>query len=89
MANLATKAGVEGSQRLKIHTPLIELSKAQIIARGLALGVDFGLTSSCYDPDSNGVPCGLCDSCTLRAKGFASLGKPDPLAARILAGPLK
>ena len=89
MANLATKAGVEGSQRLKIHTPLIELSKAQIIARGLALGVDYGLTSSCYDPDSNGVPCGLCDSCTLRAKGFAQLGKPDPLAARILSGPLR
>jgi 7-cyano-7-deazaguanine synthase len=75
---------VEGSQRLKIHTPLIELSKAQIIARGLALGVDYGLTSSCYDPDDKGVPCGLCDSCVLRAKGFASLGKPDPLAVRLL-----
>jgi 7-cyano-7-deazaguanine synthase len=84
MANLATKAGVEGSQRLKIHTPLIELTKAQIIARGLALGVDYGVTSSCYDPGPTGVPCGLCDSCVLRAKGFAELGVPDPLAARIL-----
>ncbi len=84
MANLATKAGVEGSQRLKIHTPLIEMSKAQIIARGLALGVDYGWTSSCYDPGPTGVPCGLCDSCVLRAKGFAEIGVPDPLATRIL-----
>lgn len=84
MANLATRAGVEGSQRLKIHTPLIELSKAQIIARGLALGVDYGLTSSCYDPDAKGVPCGSCDSCVLRAKGFAEAGVADPLAVRVL-----
>jgi 7-cyano-7-deazaguanine synthase len=84
MANLATKAGVEGSQRLKIHTPLIEMTKAQIIARGLALGVDYGWTSSCYDPGPTGVPCGSCDSCVLRAKGFAEIGVPDPLAARIL-----
>ncbi len=79
MANLATKAGVEGSQRLKIHTPLIELTKAQIIACGLALGVDYGLTSSCYDPGPNGEPCGSCDSCVLRAKGFNELGAIDPL----------
>jgi 7-cyano-7-deazaguanine synthase len=85
MANLATKAGVDGAQRLKIHTPLIELSKAQIIARGVALGVDYGWTSSCYDPGSTGVPCGLCDSCLLRAKGFAEAGVPDPWAARILS----
>ncbi len=84
MANLATKAGVEGAQRLKIHTPLIEMTKAQIIARGLALGVDYGWTSSCYDPGPTGVPCGSCDSCVLRAKGFAEIGVPDPLAARIL-----
>ena len=82
MANLATKAGVEGSQRLKIHTPLIEMSKAQIIARGLALGVDYGLTSSCYDPGPSGQPCGACDSCLLRAKGFGELGVDDPLMRR-------
>ncbi|WP_295451211.1 7-cyano-7-deazaguanine synthase QueC [uncultured Thiodictyon sp.] len=82
MANLATAAGVEGRQRLKIHTPLIALSKAQIIQRGLALGVDYGLTSSCYDPGPDGRPCGQCDSCQLRAKGFAEAGVADPLAAR-------
>jgi 7-cyano-7-deazaguanine synthase len=82
MANLATKAGVEGSQRLKIHTPLINLTKAQIIAKGLELGVDYALTSSCYDPSPAGKPCGACDSCLLRAKGFDEAGTPDPLVRR-------
>jgi 7-cyano-7-deazaguanine synthase len=80
MANLATKAGVEGRQRLTIHTPLIALTKAQIIARGLELGVNYGLTSSCYDPGSAGEPCGECDSCLLRRKGFRENGIEDPLA---------
>jgi len=82
MANLATKAGVEGTLRLKIHTPLIRLTKAQIIERGLALGVDYGLTASCYDPGPDGRPCRKCDSCLLRAKGFAEAGAEDPLLAR-------
>ena len=85
MANLATKAGVEGRQRLKIHTPLIQLTKAQIIARGLELGVDYALTSSCYDPSPAGEPCGACDSCLLRAKGFIEIGTDDPLLARFKA----
>jgi 7-cyano-7-deazaguanine synthase len=79
MANLATKAGVEGRQALKIHTPLIALSKAEIIAKGIELGVDFGLTSSCYDPSPSGKPCGQCDSCLLRRKGFSENGLNDPL----------
>ena len=79
MANLATKAGVEGTQHLKIHTPLIALSKAQIIARGIELGVDYQLTSSCYDPSPDGAPCGQCDSCLLRKKGFRENGIEDPL----------
>jgi 7-cyano-7-deazaguanine synthase len=79
MANLATKAGVEGRQRLKIHTPLIALSKAQIIAKGIELGVDYALTSSCYDPSPAGEPCGQCDSCLLRQKGFRENGLEDPL----------
>lgn len=78
MANLATVAGVEGRQRLTIRTPLIELSKAGIIQRGLELGVDYGLTLSCYDPAPDGGPCGRCDSCLLRAKGFAEAGVADP-----------
>jgi len=82
MANLATKAGVEGTQTLKIHAPLINLTKAQIVREGLRLGVDYGLTSSCYDPDEDGRPCGACDSCLLRAKGFAEAGVPDPLYVR-------
>ena len=82
MANLATKAGVEGIQHLKIHTPLIHLSKAQIIQRGLKLGVDYSITSSCYDPGPEGQPCGTCDSCLLRAKGFAEVGQPDPLVLK-------
>src|ERR1700689_4051704 len=79
MANLATKAGVEGRQSLRIHTPLISLSKAEIIRRGIELGVDYGLTSSCYDPSAIGEPCGECDSCLLRQKGFRENGIEDPL----------
>jgi len=79
MANLATKAGVEGHQNLKVHTPLIAWTKAQIIAEGLRLGVDYGLTSSCYDPSAVGNPCGQCDSCLLRLKGFRENGIEDPL----------
>jgi 7-cyano-7-deazaguanine synthase len=79
MANLATKAGVEGHQNLKIHTPLIALTKAEIIRKGIELGVDYGLTSSCYDPSLSGAPCGQCDSCLLRQKGFRENGIDDPL----------
>jgi 7-cyano-7-deazaguanine synthase len=79
MANLATKAGVEGTQHLKIHTPLINLTKAQTIERGLELGVDYSLTHSCYDPDQAGRSCGTCDSCLLRRRGFAELGLEDPV----------
>jgi len=78
MANLSTKAGVEGAH-LTIHTPLIALSKAGIVQLGTRLGVDFGLTHSCYDPDAAGRPCGTCDSCLLRLKGFAEAGLNDPL----------
>lgn len=78
MANLATRAGVEGN-RLKIHTPLIELTKGQTVEIGTRLGVDYSLTSSCYDPDAEGHPCGHCDSCLLRLKGFAEVGMEDPL----------
>ena len=78
MANLATKAGVEGRQDLRIHAPLIDLTKAQIIERGLALGVDYSLTHSCYDPDPAGRACGTCDSCLLRERGFAEVGLQDP-----------
>jgi 7-cyano-7-deazaguanine synthase len=85
MANLATKSGVEGSLRLKIHTPLAELTKGQIIARGLALGVDYSWTSSCYDPGPRGEPCDECDSCLLRAKGFSEVGALDPLLQRVRA----
>ena len=82
MANLATRAGVEGRQRLKIHTPLISMTKAQIVRRGIELGVDYGLTSSCYDPAADGSPCGACDSCLLRRKGFRENGMEDPLRYR-------
>jgi 7-cyano-7-deazaguanine synthase len=82
MANLATKAGVEGRQKLKIHTPLIALSKAEIIRKGIELGVDFALTSSCYDPSASGEPCGQCDSCVLRRKGFRENQLEDPLRYR-------
>lgn len=77
-AALATKAGVNGG-RFKIHAPLISLSKAEIIKRGVAMGLNYGLTHSCYDPLSNGAPCGRCDSCVLRARGFAEAGVKDPL----------
>lgn len=79
MANLATKAAVEGRQRIQIHAPLIELSKAQIIERGIALGIDYGITHSCYDPDGDGRACGSCDSCLLRLKGFREAGVSDPI----------
>ncbi|MBI4893449.1 MAG: 7-cyano-7-deazaguanine synthase QueC [Acidobacteria bacterium] len=78
MANLATRAGVEGKSRFKIHTPLIDLSKGEIIRLGLRLGVDYGLTHSCYDP-VDGLSCGECDSCQLRLAGFAEAGAADPL----------
>jgi len=77
MANLATRAGVEG-RRLTVHAPLIEMTKAQIIRRGRDLGVDYGLTSTCYDPDATGAACGRCDACQLRLKGFAEAGLADP-----------
>jgi 7-cyano-7-deazaguanine synthase len=77
LARLATKAGVEGRQ-IHVHTPLISLSKADIIRLGMALGLDYGLTTSCYDPRPDGSPCGHCDSCRLRAAGFAAAGVPDP-----------
>jgi len=79
LANLATKAGVEGMP-YRIHAPLIDLTKAQIIEKGLALGVDYSLTHSCYDPTPEGLSCGHCDSCLLRLKGFADIGCEDPLA---------
>ena len=78
LANLATREGVEGAQ-FRVHTPLITLSKADIIRRGLELGLDYGLTHSCYDPGTDGVPCGRCDSCVLRARGFHDAGVPDPV----------
>jgi 7-cyano-7-deazaguanine synthase len=79
MANLATKAGVEGKSRIKIHVPLIEMTKAEIIRKGVELGVDYGLTWSCYDPAPDGRACGLCDSCQLRLKGFKEAGLDDPV----------
>ena len=78
LAALATRAGVEGTS-FKIHTPLISMSKAAIIRRGLQLGLDYSITHSCYDPDVRGRPCGRCDSCRLRARGFAEVGVPDPV----------
>ncbi|HWP37150.1 MAG TPA: 7-cyano-7-deazaguanine synthase QueC [Gemmatimonadales bacterium] len=78
MADLATKAGVEGRQRLTIHAPLLRLTKKEIIQRGLALSVDYSLTISCYDPEPDGKACGRCDACQLRLKGFAEAGVPDP-----------
>jgi 7-cyano-7-deazaguanine synthase len=82
MANLATKAAVEGRTKIRIHTPLIGLTKAQILRLGAGLGVDFRLTHSCYDPDAQGRPCGACDSCLLRLKGFREAGLEDPLEYR-------
>ena len=81
MADLATRAGVEGRQRLTIHAPLIRMTKAAIIRTGLGLGVDYGLTLSCYDPEPAGA-CGRCDSCVLRLRGFAEAGVPDPVRYR-------
>ncbi len=78
MATLATKSGVEGSQRLKIHTPLIDMTKADIVRRGHELGIDYADTLSCYDPGINGEACGACDSCLLRKKGFLESGLTDP-----------
>jgi 7-cyano-7-deazaguanine synthase len=78
MANLATKAGVEGTQKLTIHAPLMELTKEGIIRCGLELGVDYSATTSCYDPDEAGLACGSCDACQLRLRGFAAVGIPDP-----------
>jgi 7-cyano-7-deazaguanine synthase len=78
MANLATKAAVEGAGHYTIHTPLINMTKAEIIRKGLDLGVDYGKTHSCYDPDPDGLACGRCDSCRLRLKGFAEAGEKDP-----------
>lgn len=80
MANLATRAGLEG-RRLRIHTPLIGLTKAEIVKLGQRLGVDYGMTWSCYDPSPEGTPCGRCDACLLRAKGFREAGVDDPLTA--------
>ena len=78
MANLATKAGVTNESRIRIHTPLIQLTKAQIIARGLELGVDYSKTISCYDPNVDGLSCGHCDACLLRLRGFQQNNRPDP-----------
>jgi len=86
LADLATKAGVEGRQRLRIHTPLISLSKKEIIEAGLSLGIDYGLTTSCYDPSPTGEACGRCDACLLRLKGFAEAGARDPIRYRATAG---
>jgi 7-cyano-7-deazaguanine synthase len=80
MANLATKAGVEGRSRVKIHAPLIHMTKSEIIQKGLELGIDYGLTWSCYDPTLDGRACGLCDSCQLRLKGFKEAGITDPIS---------
>jgi 7-cyano-7-deazaguanine synthase len=79
MANLATRAGVEGTSQMTLHSPLIALSKADIVREGLRLGVDYSLTSSCYDPDEQGRACGQCDTCLLRLKGFAEAGVKDPV----------
>ncbi|MCA8999044.1 MAG: 7-cyano-7-deazaguanine synthase QueC [Planctomycetaceae bacterium] len=82
LANLATKAGVEGTGGFRVHTPLIEMTKGEIIQRGIDLGVDYGLTLSCYDPQTDATPCGHCDSCQLRARGFAAAGLVDPALRR-------
>jgi 7-cyano-7-deazaguanine synthase len=87
LANLATKAGVEGSAKFSIHTPLITMTKAEIIRTGQTLGVDYALTLSCYDPGADGVACGACDACTLRRKGFAEAGLRDPARYRETVSP--
>lgn len=78
MADLATRAGVEEGAHLRIHTPLLRLTKAEIVTRGVALGLDFGITSTCYDPAADGAACGRCEACLLRLKGFEQAGLPDP-----------
>ena len=80
LANLATKAGTEGAGTFRVHSPLLKMTKAEIIREGTKLGVDYALTLSCYDPDASGRACGRCDSCALRKKGFAEAGVPDPTA---------
>lgn len=82
MANLATRAGTETGAQFKIHTPLIEMSKRQIVETGISLGVDYSMTTSCYDPSPTGESCGSCDACLLRLKGFAESGHPDPIRYR-------
>ena len=77
--NLATKVGVEGERPLKLHTPLIDMTKAEIIKTGLELGVDYSMTTSCYDPNEAGISCGQCDACLLRLKGFKEAGSDDPI----------
>ena len=79
LANLATKAGAEGKSRFQIHTPLIQMTKAEIVRRGTALDVDYSLTHTCYAPDDRGVACGCCDACQLRLNGFAEAGLTDPI----------
>lgn len=86
MANLATRAGVEAGARVTIHTPLIRLSKQQIIERGRALGVDFGVTLTCYDPTPDGAACGRCEACLLRLKGFREVGIEDPAVYQVVSG---
>ncbi len=85
MANLATKAGVEGTTTIRIQTPLIDMTKAEIIKTGISLGIDYGITHSCYDPSDNGFACGLCDACILRKKGFeqANIEDPTPYVQRL------
>lgn len=87
MANLATKAGVEQGRRMTIHAPLMAMTKAEIVRTGTTLGIDYALTSSCYDPQPDGRPCLCCDSCQLRAKGFDEAGLADPLLAKFALGP--
>ena len=84
MANLATKAAVEGRQHVRIHTPLIRMTKAEIIRRGLELGVDYAMTLTCYDPAPDGLACGRCDACLLRRRGFIANGAPDPTRYRTI-----
>ena len=79
MSNLATKAGVQGKSKMQIHTPLIDLGKSEIIEKGVELGVDYGKTHSCYDPDHKGISCGLCDACILRKEGFKKAKINDPI----------
>jgi 7-cyano-7-deazaguanine synthase len=86
MAGLATRAGVEEGRGITIHTPLIELSKREIIEQGLALGVDYGLTLTCYDPSPEGLACGRCEACLLRLKGFREVGIEDPAGYQIVSG---